>query len=541
MPSTTPEWPRLLRRGVHTFRVLGGAGLLSPRYMAAMTRAIVESGPSPAIGVLGGHYYRGRAPAVVDDAGTTSFTELRRRCLSIAQGLRAAGVGPGHNVAILARNHRGFVEATSAVGMLGADSLFLNTGFAGPQLADVLEREGAGTIVYDEEFSSVVEQGGGKLQRFLAWHEESAGVPTLDELARAHPPRLPPRPGKPGRATILTSGTTGTPKGANRTSASGDLDGIVGFFERMPFKVGQTLLVAAPIFHAWGLINFALGNVFANTLVLHRRFDPERVLEAIQTHRVQAFAAVPVMLNRILALGPDVIRRYDTSSLERVACSGSALPGELAHRWMDAFGDNLYNLYGSTEVSVTSIATPEDLRAAPGTAGRPPKGTTVRIYDADGKPVPTGTTGRIFVGNSQQFEGYTGGGGKEMIDGLMSIGDVGHFDENGFLFVEGRDDDMIVSGGENVFPAEVEDLLSDQPAVLEAAVIGVEDEAFGQRLKAFVVLREGASLSEDDVKTLVRDQLARHKVPREVVFLDEIPRNPTGKILKRVLREMNGS
>jgi fatty-acyl-CoA synthase len=284
-----------------------------------------------------------------------------------------------------------------------------------------------------------------------------------------------------------------------------------------------------------------MGNLFANTLVMQRRFDPERVLEAIEKHRVEALAVVPVMLNRILALEPSIIQKYDTSSLRRVGCSGSALPGELALRWMNTFGDNLYNMYGSTEVSVTTIAVPSELRAAPGTAGRPPLGTTVRIYDADDKPVPNGTTGRIFVGNSQQFEGYTGGGGKQMLDGLMSIGDVGHFDRNGLLFVEGRDDDMIVSGGENVFPAEVEDLLSDHPALLEAAVIGVDDEAFGQRLKAFVVLNEGQSLSEDDAKAYVKNHLARHKVPRDVVFLDELPRNPTGKVLKRVLREMNES
>ena len=298
------------------------------------------------------------------------------------------------------------------------------------------------------------------------------------------------------------------------------------------------MLVCAPTFHAWGLVNFAMGNLFANTLVMHRRFDPERVLQAIEEHRVEALAVVPVMLNRILALDPAVIQKYDTSSLSRVGCSGSALPGELALRWMNTFGDNLYNMYGSTEVSATTIAIPSELRTAPGTAGRAPLGTTVRIYDDDDKPVSRGTTGRIFVGNSQQFEGYTGGGGKKMLDGLMSIGDVGHFDENDLLFVEGRDDDMIVSGGENVFPAEVEDLLSDHPALLEAAVIGVEDDAFGQRLKAFVVLHEGQSLSEADAKTYVKDHLARHKVPRDVVFLDEIPRNPTGKVLKRVLREM---
>ncbi len=538
MRTTTTRIRGLIQRGTHTLGVLNDVGLLSPRYIAAMTRGTFETGPSTAIGVIGGHYYRGNAPAIIDDAGTTSFSELRRRSFSIAQGLRAAGVGPGHNVAILARNHRGFVEATTAAALLGADSLFLNTGFAGPQLDDVLTREQAGTLIYDEEFSDIVAHSSSKLQRFLCWSDADSAVPTLDDLARQNAPRPTPKPGKIGRATILTSGTTGTPKGANRSSASSDLDGMVGFFERMPFRVGETMLVCAPTFHAWGLVNFALGSLFANTLVLQRRFDPEQVLQAIQEHRVTAMAVVPVMLNRILALDPSIIRRYDTSSLQRVGCSGSALPGELALRWMNTFGDNLYNMYGSTEVSVTSIAIPSELRAAPGTAGRPPLGTTVRIFDNDDKPVPDGTTGRIFVGNSQQFEGYTGGGSKKMLDGLMSIGDVGHFDENGFLFVEGRDDDMIVSGGENVFPAEVEDLLSDHPALLEAAVIGVDDEAFGQRLKAFVVLNEGATLSEDEAKKYVKDHLARHKVPRDVVFLDEIPRNPTGKVLKRVLREM---
>jgi fatty-acyl-CoA synthase len=208
---------------------------------------------------------------------------------------------------------------------------------------------------------------------------------------------------------------------------------------------------------------------------------------------------------------------------------------------MNTFGDNLYNFYGSTEAAQASIATPTDLRSAPGTAGRPPRGTIVKILDHDGREVPIGTTGRIFVGNKGQFEGYTGGGNKQFIDGLMSIGDVGRFDENGRLFVEGRDDEMIISGGENVFPIEVENLLADHEAIREVAVIGVPDEEFGQRLKAFVAVRPGCTLTTDGVKTYVKQHLARYKVPRDVVFLDEIPRNPTGKVLKRVLREWGES
>ena len=230
-----------------------------------------------------------------------------------------------------------------------------------------------------------------------------------------------------------------------------------------------------------------------------------------------------------------MLAKYDLSSLRITSLSGSALPGELAIGWMDRFGDNVYNLYGSTEVAYATIATPEDLRAAPGTAGKPPRGTVVRIFDEHGKEVPTGEVGRIFVGNEMEMEGYTGGGNKEEVDGLISTGDVGHFDADGRLFVDGRDDEMIVSGGENVFPREVEDLLADLDGVVEVAVIGVEDDKFGQRLKAFVVLESGASLSEAELGAHVKANLAPYKTPREVEFLDELPRNATGKVLKREL------
>jgi acyl-CoA synthetase (AMP-forming)/AMP-acid ligase II len=244
-------------------------------------------------------------------------------------------------------------------------------------------------------------------------------------------------------------------------------------------------------------------------------------------------AVVPVMMQRILELPEAVRSKYDTSSLSVVAASGSALPGKLAESWMDEFGDNLYNLYGSTEVAWATIATPRDLRAAPGTAGKPPRGTVVKLFDADGHEVRQGETGRIFVGNEMLFEGYTGGGSKDRIGGLMATGDLGRFDEAGRLFVEGRDDEMIVSGGENVFPQEVEDTLARHDAVEEAAAVGVEDEEFGQRLRAFVVSKKG--VSEEELKQHVKANLARYKVPREIVFVEELPRNPSGKVLKREL------
>jgi fatty-acyl-CoA synthase len=295
-------------------------------------------------------------------------------------------------------------------------------------------------------------------------------------------------------------------------------------------------MIAAPLFHAWGFAHFTLGMSLSSTLVLASRFDPERTIQLTAQHDATALVVVPVMLQRILELDDEVLQRYDLSALRSVPVSGSALPGPLAERWMDLFGDNIYNLYGSTEVAWATIATPEDLRAAPGTAGRPPRGTIVRLYDDDGEPVEKpGETGRVFVGNDMQFEGYTGGGNKDVIDGLMSSGDVGHFDEEGRLFIDGRDDDMIVSGGENVFPAEVEDTLSGHPNVADVAVFGVDDEKFGQRLKA-VIVKKG-DLTEDEVKRHVKSNLAGYKVPRDVVFVDELPRTSTGKVLKRELKD----
>jgi acyl-CoA synthetase (AMP-forming)/AMP-acid ligase II len=273
----------------------------------------------------------------------------------------------------------------------------------------------------------------------------------------------------------------------------------------------------------------------SSTLVMRRKFDPEDTLSEMAQHECTALVVVPVMLQRMLELPAETIERYDLRALRVIAASGSTLPGELALRVMDRFGDVLYNLYGSTEVAWATIATPKDLREAPGTAGRPPRGTVVKLLDENGQEVGKGETGRIFVGNEMAMDGYTGGGGKQVVGGLMSSGDLGQFDAQGRLFVAGRDDEMIVSGGENVFPREVEDLLVRHDAVAEVAVVGVEDDEFGQRLRAFVVREGGREVGEDELKDHVKANLARFKVPREVVFIDELPRNATGKVLKREL------
>jgi fatty-acyl-CoA synthase len=528
---------------LHTVYALTNAGVIRPQRpdrLARVAWAFLRWGPTPAAGYASNAARYPDQTAIIDELGTLTFQEVHERTNALAHALREDGIGPGDGVGIMCRNHRGFVDAYVALSKLGANALFLNTAFSGPQLADVAEREEPKALIYDHEFAGLIKDAGKRRKRYIAWHDPDDGKakePRLEDLIEGgDTTELAPPEGGPGKAVILTSGTTGTPKGASRSQPK-SLDPAAALLAMIPLKAREKTMIAAPMFHSWGFVHFTLGMALSSTIVLKRKFDPEATLSLTAQHECTALVVVPVMLQRILELDEEILERYDLSKLRVVPVSGSALPGSLAERWMDLFGDNIYNLYGSTEVAWATIATPEDLRRAPGTAGRPPYGTVVKLYDDEGNPVEPGETGRIFVGNDMQFEGYTGGGDKDVIDGLMSSGDVGHFDENGLLFVDGRDDDMIVSGGENVFPAEVEDLLSGHDAVAEVAVFGVDDEEFGQRLKAVVVKREGASISEDDVKKYVKSNLAGYKVPRDVEFVDELPRTSTGKVLKRELQK----
>ncbi|MGH3360996.1 MAG: AMP-binding protein [Nocardioides sp.] len=521
-----------------SLKILSGAGIIrpySPWTLARIAKTIKVWGTGPAGGFAS---LAARSPervGLIDERGSLTFGEMHRRSNALAHALADRGVTEGDSVALMCRNHRGFVDATVAAAKLGADLLYLNTAFGGPQLVDVLEREKPAMVIYDEEFTGLLSEA--RLEkRLVAWTDGESDEDTVESLVASAPDDELTPPDHHTRIVILTSGTTGTPKGAPRNEAG--IEAAVSMLSRLPLRYGWRTHIAAPLFHTWGFAHLALGMLLGSTVVLRRKFDPEGCLQAIEDEKCDSVVVIPVMLQRIMRLEQDVLDKYDLDSVKCVAASGSALSGDLATEWMDAFGDHLYNIYGSTEVAYASIADPQDLREAPSSAGRPPYGTVVKIYDEDGNPVPDGESGRIFVGNSLLFEGYTGGGHKDMIDGLMSSGDVGRFGEDGRLYVEGRDDEMIVSGGENVFPKEVEDCLARHDSVVEVAAIGVDDDDFGKRLRAFVVV-SGSEPSEDDLKDWVKQQLARYKVPRDIVFLDELPRNATGKILKRELAEQD--
>jgi acyl-CoA synthetase (AMP-forming)/AMP-acid ligase II len=461
--------------------------------------------------------------AVLDERrGTTTYAELLDRAERLARAWQVDGLGPGDRIGVLCRNHGGLIEAVLAATMIGADPVLANTGLPAPQLAAVAAEQRLRVLVHDAELADLTVSLPPEVTRLT-----EGDLDALIERTAAG--RLAP-PVRQGRTIVLTSGTTGTPKGARRRTPGGPgpLCSIIG---RIPLHAGDRIMIAAPLFHTWGYAGLQVALALGATIVLQHRFEPGPAIDALHRHRCTGLIAVPVMLQRLLDAGAPTRR----PPLRAVAVSGSALPGGLATRFMDAYGDVLHNLYGSTEASWASIATPAELRRDPHTAGRPPRGTRVAILDDAGRPVPAGTVGRIFVGNDMLFEGYTTGAGRERHDGLLGTGDLGHLDADGLLFVAGRDDDMVVSGGENVFPSDVERLIAGLPGVREVAVVGVPDAEFGRRLAAYVVLDPGAVPDPEAVREHVRRERPRYYVPRDVVYLPDLPRNATGKVLTRDL------
>lgn len=527
---------------VKAFGVLRSRGVSDPKAPLETLRTMRESKVYGPQATLVRHSARVAPdqPGLVDERGELTYRELDEQSTAIARGLQAAGITQGMVIAVLARDHRGLIMSMVAAGKLGVRIALMNTGFAKPQFAEVCEREKVKAVLHDSEFLGLLDALPPELPRYLTWVDEGTELPegaqTFDDLIAANSTEPLPAPSKPGGFIILTSGTTGLPKGAPRTKVTPLA--TAQFVDRMPFPKRGTVVIVSPIFHSTGIGTWLVSTVLSNKVVMRRRFDAEATLKLVSDHKADMLVAVPTMLHRMVELPDEVRAKYDTSSLKAIVLAGSALSPELCTRGAEVFGPVLYNLYGSTEVAIATIAQPDELAKAPGTVGRPPITCDVRLYDDNDKRVTDkNITARIFVRSGAPFEGYTDGRHKQIIDGYMSSGDVGHFDDHGLLMVDGRDDDMIVSGGENVFPQEVENLLLEREDVFDVAVVGVDDVEFGKRLRAFVVPEPGHNPDGEEIKDYVKQNLARYKVPREVIFLDDLPRNQTGKLLRRVLVE----
>ena len=527
---------------VGVIKTLRRARLIAPlrpdRYLR-MAAAMRREGMSATVGFAAAAQRCPDRPGLVDEIGTLTWKQLDERIDAFAAALQALPSGAPEQIGVMCRNHRGFVVALVAAGRIGADVLLLNTAFAGPALAEVVEREGVDAIVYDEEFTDIVDRamaGNTKATRILGWTDGATGL-TVEGLADEHAGQRPRRTDRKSKIILLTSGTTGTPKGA-KPASSGGASELQALLDRVPWRAEEATVIAAPMFHAWGYSQLLFSALMACTIVTRRKFDPEATLQLIDRHHATGLVVVPVMFDRIMELPDDVRNRYSGRSLRFATASGSRMRPDVVIKFMDQFGDVIYNNYNATEAGMIATATPEDLRAVPDTAGKPVYGTEIRILDEDFNELPIGEVGQIFVRSGTLFDGYTSGATKNFHDGFMASGDVGYLDEAGRMFVVGRDDEMIVSGGENVYPIEVEKMLVSHPEVAEATVIGVDDEQYGQRLAAFVVLEKGAGATPDALKQHVRDNLANYKVPRDISVLDELPRGSTGKILRKELESL---
>ncbi|TQF67037.1 AMP-binding protein [Rhodococcus spelaei] len=520
-------------------RTLRRAGMIrgTPRALVVGVAAVARLGPFGGLPAYCTAVHRG-AVAIVDDRGAVTFDEFAARTHRLANALRAAlsSEGTQPSIGILCRNHADALVTLCAAAAAGARVVLLGADFGPTQVEVVAARERLDAIVYDQEFAAAVAGFDGR--RWCAWYDGAIPPDALERLVEQGAATAPPRPEHAASLVILTSGSSGMPKGAPRAEPR-TLMLTAGLLERIPLRGGERVLLSAPVFHGWGLLVAMLTLMLGSTLVLHRRFDATRALTALTQQRCAAFIAVPTMIRRMLDLG-DAVDAADLSALRIVASGGARLEGALVTHAADVFGPVLHNLYGSTEAAYISIATPTDLADAPDCAGRPTLGTVVRIADGRGRSEPVGIEGRILVRTPAQIEAYTDGTTRSGADGFLDTGDRGHLDARGRLHVSGRSDSMIVSGGENVFPEEVELVLLTHPAIADAAVTPVDDEEFGQRLRAYVVRGTG-SLDEGAVRAHVAAELPRSRMPRDIVFVDALPRGASGKVLRHTLDELKES
>ncbi len=511
-------------------RALLRSGLLSPPSPAAGLRLISEarrSGTNPyTLLAVAAARWPNRA-AIIDDDGAVCYRELRAETESLARELSGVGVGPGQAVGVMCRNGRGFLKAFFAAAVVGADVVLVNTDFRTDALAAALSAHRVTAMIADDEFA----------ERVQAADESLVVIDPAVATAHEGDPRV--RVAAPGRIVLLTSGTTGKPKGVPRTPQMRSAVGVwVTILDRTRLRTGSRISVAMPMFHGLGLGMLMLTMALGGTVLTHRHFDAEAALAQASLHRSDAFTAVPVVLARILDLPQRVRARNPLPYLRVVLSSGDRLDPNLGQRFMDAYGDILYNGYGSTEVGIGALATPADLRDAPETVGRPVAGCPVRIYDKNDRLVGPRVTGRVFVGGELASEGYTGGSSieaKAVVDNMTSTGDMGYLDNAGRLFIVGREDDMIISGGENVYPRAVENALAEHPDIADNAVIGVPDERFGHRLAAFVVLQPQSEIDVPTLREYLKGKVSRFEQPRDIRIVDSIPRNPAGKVVRKEL------
>lgn len=513
-----------------TWLACSGIGRFPPSRIVGILDALRSV--SPGLGILFSVHAASRPDeiAVVDSRGSITFDELNTRVNRLANSLDADGCTGGGRVAFMLPNCREALEVFGAAAKLGMAPVPINTRFHAEEVAHLLSTQEAQAIVVDPEYRDRVEGFEGIV---IVRGDDYEG-----RLALADPDD-PPRASKSAKAVIHTSGTTGHPKGAERDMTRGGAISAVSFFARVPVASADVVVIPAPLFHALGLGGTLFAFIFGAQIVFQERFDPVEFCELIEANEATAGVVVPVMLRRIVDCDRSGVNPGALTALRWMLVSGSALQPSLEQQSRGVFGPVVRNLYGSTEAGWVAIATPEDSELHPGTVGRPVTGVTVEILADDGTVLPPGEAGEISVRSKTVFSGYTEDteSDTEGRDALRyDLGDLGYLTDDGYLFVLDRKDDMVVTGGENVYPAEVERVLCADPDVEEASVLGIADDQYGKILVAFVVAGP-SDLTAEDVDARLRAHIANYKVPKHIWLVDALPYNATGKVLRRTLAE----
>lgn len=533
--------PSLAGAGALTFRGVGG--------VATLGQAVARWGMSFAFLAEAAASYSPERTAIIDDMGQMSYRELRDGAQALARGLQARGVRSGHNVGVLSRNSRVSPLTLIACAYLGASPLIMNPYSSGKQVSDILEKYRGVALVADAEYVGDIENLAG-IQVILGHDPEPEALPDhvsrypgIMEVIATTDPNIP-LPLRPTQhpTIIMSSGTTGTPKGVVRgVPKTPQVLGAV--LPKVPWRPGGTIQLSASLFHAWGWLNLNIALLTKSTMVLRRNFDPAQAVADCLEHRINGVVSAAVFLRdfiaeleRAEAADPKVAT--GVGPLEFIVSSGNAIPPSLVHTLNARFGPVLCNFYGSTEHGPIAVASGAELAEDPDRAGTVATGVRTAILDEDRNEVPAGQVGEIYSANSESMRGYLSERDEvRSHQGMLATGDLGFFDEQGYLHVRGRADDMVIKGGENVYPRELEEFLVRQEGIADVFVKGVQNDIIAD-LNCYLVRDSsevGRALDDEKIRKLAAEHLARHNVPDHIIWCDHLPRNDAGKVVPREL------
>lgn len=491
-------------------------------------------------------------PAIIGLERSLTYGQLQERARALARSLYQLGIRPGEQIAIMSYNLPECSEVANALTYLEVGLVKVGYRMQPPEIEYIVENSDSRLLIFWHEFADRIVPFKKNYKKVLPGGFISFGGPsvegTLDFESLFENPAdmdldgLPPAE-KAGNEMIYTSGTTGRPKGAARSTDFVNRPGVmdylfttISFLEMDPAEIH---LVCCPLYHSAPSYFAAVTFILGGTLVYQPRFDPQQFLELVDKHKVTSTHLVPTMVTRLLDVPQQLTDKLDLSSLRTVICGAAPLFPEYKLRFLDRYGPCLYEYYGATETGVNTFITPEEMRARPSSVGKAFADNDLKIFDESGKAVPDGERGVLYAYNAIMMDGYyknEKATDEVHQDRYLTAGDIAIRDEDGYIYIVDRIKDMIIRGGVNIYPVEIEEVLATMPAIRDVAVVGKQDKEMGETVAAFIVPEEGAQISEDDIQEYCADKMANYKIPATIIFIDEIPRTPTGKILKRELR-----